>query len=334
MANSKPVGVAYSDPELVAGTTITGATITGGTISGATIAGGDQTVTSITGADASLDIAGLAAAQGGSVTTTGGTSSTSGNAGGAVALVGGTPGATGAGGAASVTGGPGGATSGTGGAAAVAGGAGTAGNAVGGAASVTGGAGQGTGAGGAAALVGGASGAGATGNSGAVSITGGAAASSNGSGGQVSLSGGAKTGSGAKGGVDVTGLQQKSTTATAITSATSLVLADSGGIFTVAQSSAYAISLPSPTAGAGLRYLFQLVSPGAFNVTIVVTGSAATFEGTIINDVTSVIPCTGSTITFASGSSALGDWVECISTGTGKFFVRACTSTAGGITIA
>jgi hypothetical protein len=36
MPNTKPVGVAFSDPELVAGTTITGATISGGTISGAT----------------------------------------------------------------------------------------------------------------------------------------------------------------------------------------------------------------------------------------------------------------------------------------------------------
>ena len=38
MPNTKPVGVAFSDPELVSGTTITGATISGGTISGATIA--------------------------------------------------------------------------------------------------------------------------------------------------------------------------------------------------------------------------------------------------------------------------------------------------------
>ena len=33
MPNTKPVGVAFSDPELVAGTTITGATISGGTVS-------------------------------------------------------------------------------------------------------------------------------------------------------------------------------------------------------------------------------------------------------------------------------------------------------------
>ena len=38
MSNTKPVGVAFSDPELVAGTTITGATISGGTISGAALA--------------------------------------------------------------------------------------------------------------------------------------------------------------------------------------------------------------------------------------------------------------------------------------------------------
>lgn len=132
----------------------------------------------------------------------------------------------------------------------------------------------------------------------------------------------------------VTGAQFKSSRATAITAAATLAIADAGGIFTVAQSSAYDIDLPSPTVGAGLRYLFQLVSPGAFNVTITVAGAAATFEGTIINDVTSVIPCTGSTITFATGASALGDWVECISTATGKYFVRACTSAAGGITIA
>ena len=58
MPNTKPVGVAFSDPELVAGTTITGATISGGTISSATISGG--TVSSATSVSA------------GNLTTTGG----------------------------------------------------------------------------------------------------------------------------------------------------------------------------------------------------------------------------------------------------------------------
>lgn len=57
MANTKPVGVAYSDPELVSGTTITGAAISGGTVSGATL-----TTPTLTGASVSLDVAKPAAA--------------------------------------------------------------------------------------------------------------------------------------------------------------------------------------------------------------------------------------------------------------------------------
>lgn len=110
----------------------------------ATIAG-SVTADDITGSDSSLGIGGLAAAQGGAIVVTGGTSSTGANAGGAVSLVGGTPGATGVGGAASVTGGAGGATSGTGGAVTIAGGAGTNGNASGGAVTINGGAKNGSG---------------------------------------------------------------------------------------------------------------------------------------------------------------------------------------------
>lgn len=130
----------------------------------------------------------------------------------------------------------------------------------------------------------------------------------------------------------ITGLRTASVTAVAITAATVLTVADAGGVFTVAQSSAYDIDLPSPTTGAGCRYLFQLVSPGAFAVTITVAGAAATFEGTITID-GATIPATGSTLTFASGAAILGDNIEIISTATGKYFVRALGSGAGGITI-
>lgn len=44
MPNTKPVGVAYSDPELVSGTTITDAAISGGTVSGAIVSGPVTTV--------------------------------------------------------------------------------------------------------------------------------------------------------------------------------------------------------------------------------------------------------------------------------------------------
>lgn len=53
MANTKPVGVAYSDPELVSGTTITGATITASTV------GGTFTSTATTGATIANATAGL-----------------------------------------------------------------------------------------------------------------------------------------------------------------------------------------------------------------------------------------------------------------------------------
>ena len=53
MANTKPVGVAYSDPELVAGTTITGAVITGATVTGT------FTSTATTGATIANATAGL-----------------------------------------------------------------------------------------------------------------------------------------------------------------------------------------------------------------------------------------------------------------------------------
>lgn len=148
---------------------------------------GAITADSITGGDSSLGITGQAAAQGGAVVTTGGTSSTTGNAGGAVSQVGGTPGATGTGGAASIVGGV----------------SGSSGARDGGAAAVTGGAGHATstGNGGVASITGGASGGGATGTGGAASITGGAAVSTNGDGGTVILTPGAKNGSGLAGGI-------------------------------------------------------------------------------------------------------------------------------------
>jgi hypothetical protein len=67
---------------------------------------------------------------------------------------------------------------------------------------------------------------------------------------------------------------------------------------------------------------------------VTVAGAAATFEGVIVNDVTSVIPATGSTLTFATGAAVLGDCIELRSTSASKYFVRAISSAAGGILIA
>ncbi|HUS39263.1 MAG TPA: DUF2190 family protein, partial [Pirellulales bacterium] len=77
--------------------------------------GGAVTASDIEAEDATFNLNGIDAAQGGAITLAAGTSSTSANAGGAASLAGGVPGITGVGGAASVTGGAGGTTSGTGG---------------------------------------------------------------------------------------------------------------------------------------------------------------------------------------------------------------------------
>lgn len=131
-------GTAANNKALVLGASGEIATITSATIT-------TLTTGAIAAVDSSLGITGLAAAQGGDVVNTGGTSSTTGNAGGVAKLVGGTPGATGVGGKAQVVGGPGGATSGDGGAAEVTGGAGTANNDDGGNVVISGGAPHGTG---------------------------------------------------------------------------------------------------------------------------------------------------------------------------------------------
>lgn len=128
-------------------------------------------------------------------------------------------------------------------------------------------------------------------------------------------------------------MRTSSANATAISSARTVLLADSGGVFSVSQAAAYAITLPSPTVCAGLKYEFFLGTAAANSVTIVVSGGAATFIGTIVNDVTSVLPATGSTLTFVTGTAALGDNIQIYSLATNLYAVRAVSSTAGGITI-
>jgi hypothetical protein len=94
------------------------------------------------------------------------------------------------------------------------------------------------------------------------------------------------------------------------------------------------VTLPTPP-GAGLRFVLQLVSPGANNVTVAATG--CTFEGSIIKNAAApntVVVATGTTFTFATGAALLGDSIEFISTSATKYFARAVSSAAAGITIA
>jgi hypothetical protein len=78
MPNTKPVGVAFSDPELVSGTTITGATISGGTLTGSTTISGAAVIgtTSVTASGdlyiASATVAAAGANQGAAAQLAGG----------------------------------------------------------------------------------------------------------------------------------------------------------------------------------------------------------------------------------------------------------------------
>jgi hypothetical protein len=129
----------------------------------------------------------------------------------------------------------------------------------------------------------------------------------------------------------ITGLRTISNSATAIIAARVLTASDSGGVFTVTQAAAYQVTLPTPT-GAGLRFVLQLVSAAANNVTVVATGCS--FDGTILNDTAVLAMNAGTILTFAASASVAGDSIEFISTSATKYFARAVTSAVGGITIA
>lgn len=135
-----------------------------------------------------------------------------------------------------------------------------------------------------------------------------------------------------EGAASLSGVRLEGATATAITGATVLTLADAGGIWTVSQGAAYDIDLPSPTTGRGCIYRFSLTGPAANNVTITVLGGAATFVGFIQIDGATIV-ATGATLTYVSGNGSLGDYIEIESLTTGLYHVRAFASTAGGISI-
>lgn len=128
--------------------------------------------------------------------------------------------------------------------------------------------------------------------------------------------------------VAITGLAAKSTSAAAIATTRVLTAADSGGTFTVAKTSAYAITLPTPAQG--LRYKFVVLDTGANAVTI--SDGSAHLLGTVsINNTNTAM--TGTTLTLASGGS-VGDWVEFEGISATKYLVTGACIAASDITIA
>lgn len=119
----------------------------------------------------------------------------------------------------------------------------------------------------------------------------------------------------------------------AITTTDILAASESGTTFSVAQTSSYAITLP--TAAAGLNYRFVVITAGAFTVTIATAAAANHLYGTIVNDITSVLPVSANnTFTLVSGTAAVGDSIEVWGIDATHWYATAKTSANGGITIA
>ena len=125
----------------------------------------------------------------------------------------------------------------------------------------------------------------------------------------------------------VNGLIPKSNRASAITAAATLSADDSGGVFSVAKTSAYAITLPTPAQG--MKFKFLVLDTGSFAVTI--SDGSAHLDGMVsVNNVSIVM--TGTTINLVSGG-VLGDWVMFEGIDATHYLVTGACKDAGDITV-
>lgn len=124
------------------------------------------------------------------------------------------------------------------------------------------------------------------------------------------------------------GLVTQTATAAAITTTRSLTAADSGGVFSVAKTSAYAITLPTPAQG--LKFKFMVLDTGANAVTIS-NGSAHLYG--VVSVANAATAMTGTTLSLASAGS-VGDWVEFEGIDATHYLVTGACIAAADITIA
>ena len=124
------------------------------------------------------------------------------------------------------------------------------------------------------------------------------------------------------------GFLAKSNRAAAITTTDTLTADDSGGIFSVAKTSAYAITLPTPQQG--LMFKFMVLDTGA-NIVTISNGSAHLFGTVSVNNVSTAM--TGTTLSLASGGS-VGDWVQFEGIDSTHYLVTGACIAAADITIA
>ena len=122
-----------------------------------------------------------------------------------------------------------------------------------------------------------------------------------------------------------------------ISAAKTLTTGDSGKVFTITQSSAFAISLPKAAdAGVGWNAKFLLTTIGSFAITIEPDSTEDTLIGMVVmaDDGTAGASSESGvdTLTFISGAAA-GDWVDLLCDGS-NFYVSGMMHDNNHITIA
>jgi hypothetical protein len=125
------------------------------------------------------------------------------------------------------------------------------------------------------------------------------------------------------------GLVVTSSTDAAITAARVLTSADSGGCFSVAKTSAYGITLPTPAQGISFKFL--ILDTGSYAVTF--SDGSAHLYGQINQAGTVPIAMTGTMLTAASGGS-IGDWLEFRGIDATHYLVTGSAIAASKFTIA
>lgn len=128
--------------------------------------------------------------------------------------------------------------------------------------------------------------------------------------------------------VPQSGFTPKSLSAAAITTTRALTVQDSGGIFSIAKTSAYAITLPTPAQG--ITFKFLILDTGA-NIVTISDGSAHLFGVVDVNNTN--VAMTGTTLSLASGNS-VGDWVAFEGIDATHYLVTGSCIAAADITIA
>jgi len=122
-----------------------------------------------------------------------------------------------------------------------------------------------------------------------------------------------------------------------INSVTTLTVAQSGTLFKVAQTSTYAITVPTASAAAGVTYDF-IINSNANNTVTIVPATGTPFQGVVVQPTGNVVATlNGATITFvahnAGAGSNGGDHIRLTCNGL-VWSVFAVTTNNGGITIA